>query len=399
VTEFAKKAASVSESDAHVLDYDKLVTEYQASLTTVLRGFRAQQDGPSFLETWVPSEDDAESLVGLVDAAAQAGLGALKVRFGAASRARLGDASLQSIFERFSAPAWVEKDGALEVAIRLDEVATAGAHVAPRAAAAVPKKRAAVADAVQISPEATRGYDAALARVRIEHEGEPGTKPGAIVVVATAERGRIAALVDTTTHRVLEARHRGFSGATAAVAELLCARLERAPIWEGDHAAIRIEHALRGRAGGRPVPGIVSPENADPRLRAAAELARSLVRAFAEAAKADPPARYEWEPPPSDKWLALSGDERVSRVQRVLDDACAALGVARGDLACLRVDKDVRVILAAAPSIDPARKGTIVMDAEARLKDALDPALGVWLEEARDLNRIRRLAKNEGGHA
>ncbi len=49
-----------------VLDYDKLVSDYEESLVSKLRGF-GQNFG--FLELWVHDEDDTLSLTGMIESA------------------------------------------------------------------------------------------------------------------------------------------------------------------------------------------------------------------------------------------------------------------------------------------------------------------------------------------
>src|SRR3989338_4243077 len=61
------------------VDYERLAEEYKESLTTVLRGFKA---GAEFLETWVPDEDDLQSILNILEAAEVDGLGKISVYIG-----------------------------------------------------------------------------------------------------------------------------------------------------------------------------------------------------------------------------------------------------------------------------------------------------------------------------
>lgn len=69
-----------------VIHYDTLLTGYNDSLTTVLRGFRP---GLGFLETWVPDEDVVKSVLNLLEEAYDAGRTEIAVSFGPASAALL----------------------------------------------------------------------------------------------------------------------------------------------------------------------------------------------------------------------------------------------------------------------------------------------------------------------
>jgi hypothetical protein len=61
------------------LNYQSLVEEYQAGLSTQLRGFRT---GPDFLETWVYDSDPRRSVVGIFEAAKDAGVEELGLDLG-----------------------------------------------------------------------------------------------------------------------------------------------------------------------------------------------------------------------------------------------------------------------------------------------------------------------------
>lgn len=53
------------------LNYESLVENYESGLSTQLRGFKS---GPDFLETWVHDSDPRRSVLGIFEAAKDAGL-------------------------------------------------------------------------------------------------------------------------------------------------------------------------------------------------------------------------------------------------------------------------------------------------------------------------------------
>jgi hypothetical protein len=377
-----------------VLDYDRLLDDYRERLAHQLRGFRAQSGGPAFLETWVPGEDDAESLEALVDAAREAGERDLALAFGEASLARVGRGPLEDLLRRRAALEIERETPELLVRLRLDATARAPGTT-KRARAAAPRRAGAVPQSGP-SPAAIAAYDAALAHVVVTHEGDVDPLPEATLVRASVGDARIAVCVARETHVIVAARHAGAPANLRPLLDLLCARIEHTPIRDAaDHAAIRVEHELRGRGGPRAVAGVVSPDNADPRLRAAAELLRALGRAYCESTGSEFSARNEWEPPPRAEWAAMSDSARCARIQSALDEGAGTLGIAPGDLSCVRVEKTTRAILSLG-EVDGRRKPAIVMEAERLLKDRIEPALGVWLEEVSDKNSIRRLVKLGG---
>jgi hypothetical protein len=349
------------------IDYDQLLLDYRESLREKLRGFRANDDAPDFLEMWVPSDDDAESIAALFDAASSCGRDSIAVRFGVDALSRLSRDQIVAIAKRFGD---VSTEGELEVRVRLAARAIEHDVRTPRAVV-----RRTVATVEQ--PRGESPYDAALANVTITHEGE---LPGGISV--RQGEVQLSVSVDRSTHTILAARHRNAPPGVREVLDLLCRSIEGTPVAEAaDHAAIRVEHALRRRDGQRVVSGIVTPDNADPRLRFGAE----MMRAFGRAAYAElgAPLRNEWDPSPGSRWSALTHDERVAEVQRVLSHGAH----------CLRIERDTKVIVA----LDgPAEsKPHLLMELERTVKETVDPTLSLWLAEASDLNVIRRLAKPE----
>lgn len=66
-------------ADAYSLDYDELTRAYLDNLHTALRNF---SPGPPFLEGWAHDDDPARSLLGMFEAARDAGVETLTVRVG-----------------------------------------------------------------------------------------------------------------------------------------------------------------------------------------------------------------------------------------------------------------------------------------------------------------------------
>jgi hypothetical protein len=60
-----------------VLDYEELVADFESRLVTQLRRHGANAD---YLETWVPDDDFAKSLLNMVEAASASGCGEIAVR-------------------------------------------------------------------------------------------------------------------------------------------------------------------------------------------------------------------------------------------------------------------------------------------------------------------------------
>ena len=61
------------------LNYESLVASYEEGLSTQLRSFKS---GPDFLETWVHDSDHGRSMIGIFEAAKDAGLEELGLNVG-----------------------------------------------------------------------------------------------------------------------------------------------------------------------------------------------------------------------------------------------------------------------------------------------------------------------------
>ena len=77
--------------DTQPLDYDALARAYVDNLHTALRNF---SQGPAFLEGWAHDDDHGRSVLGMFEAARDAGVATLAVRVGEATLATLDRAWL-----------------------------------------------------------------------------------------------------------------------------------------------------------------------------------------------------------------------------------------------------------------------------------------------------------------
>ena len=80
----------------NILDYDRLVEDYNTNLDVTLRGFRPAEE---MLDTWVPDEDPVRSLSSLVEAAQLCGSDSVKVRV---SEKTLKDQSLDELKQKLA---------------------------------------------------------------------------------------------------------------------------------------------------------------------------------------------------------------------------------------------------------------------------------------------------------
>jgi hypothetical protein len=375
-----------------VIDYDELVDAYRRSLTSVLRGFRAGDHREPFLETWVPDEDDARSVAGIFEAASAAGVERLALRFGAQTAARLGSDALRAIGARFGACVVSREGDAAIATVTFDGTAVGRDATASRVAAAPRLRERSRAPSPPLPPVSERAarYDAALAALGpFTHEG--AAKAAGTTRLAVDHAGATLELLVDGAGIIVAARHRGGDRDVASVLEALCRVVESLPLREAaDHGAARLELALRGRDGARVVPGIVSPDNADPRLGACARSLRALAAEHACTGGAIE-ASNTFVPPLVARWAAASPADRESAARDALAAAARELALAPNDVALAAPPGDARVLLAFDPAVPAADRPRLLFDLERALKRRLDDGITVYLEEMADKNRIRRL--------
>jgi hypothetical protein len=128
-----------------------------------------------------------------------------------------------------------------------------------------------------------------------------GTPAGAQWLSTQTETARLFVCL-TENGTILEARHDGASGEAEALLEAFCRLIPGMPLSEArEHGPLRLEYALRDPALPPPVPGLVTPENADPAFQELIRLARALPR---------PEAARPWSPAVPQSWKAMPVAER-----------------------------------------------------------------------------------------
>ena len=93
-------------------------------------------------------------------------------------------------------------------------------------------------------------------------------------------------------------------------------------------------------------------------------------------------------PSPGLAWLDLSADERQGIVASTL---AAGMPATKDLLAVTAAKEDGQVIVNLLEPLSAAARGTLLLDTEAFLKDAIDPALVLWLEALEDRSSLRNL--------
>lgn len=93
-------------------------------------------------------------------------------------------------------------------------------------------------------------------------------------------------------------------------------------------------------------------------------------------------------PPPSTEWVKSSDAERLSRLEQVLATQKPLL---QEVLMIASAKQDGQVIVSLKEQLPPNKRGTVLLDLEEFLKEAVDPGLVVWLDALGDKNSLRNL--------
>ena len=205
------------------------------------------------------------------------------------------------------------------------------------------------------------------------------------------DQGRRLSLV-LRKGRIVDATHDGVDDpAEAHVFDAFCEILSGLPIQEAaDHAGHHVLARLGAPDRAPPVPGIVTPWNADPLYHRPMRLVRRIRAEHAERHASRSTENF-WNPTISKDWLRLDEAAQLARIDEILAAFLADRGLPPDSLAAVGVEGNVRVFLTFAEAVDYARKPALLMDFERTLRARTGDRLEVFAEEMADGNRIRRL--------
>lgn len=380
----------------HVVEYDRLVAEYEDSLLSMLRGFRT---GPEFLEAWVPNDDHVEAILTILDAASEARLASVSVRVDAGTLdeeeagrlrqdlAHYGEVTVEAVGQQTAYHVTLVADGGRPTA-GTARARDGGSTPAPAPAG---KTRSPAGKRVGISPAGGSEGSAYVARLVAigGTESRSGSlaaaPPGCVRVEYRTEGVELSAWVDSDAHRVRGARYCGdLSEAVSRMLDLLCVILEGRPVQEGsDHAVSRLEYQLRGSAA--PVPGIVTPAAADPIFELALRLVRGLALAYHESSGCErQESAYHEEA--SRRWSEMAA---AGRVDLVRSEIASFSSEVTAEL--LELDDGNRAFLELDDTHSDWQQQTYLMDLEEHLQGAVEPTLQLFLRPRDDRNKLRRL--------
>ena len=93
-------------------------------------------------------------------------------------------------------------------------------------------------------------------------------------------------------------------------------------------------------------------------------------------------------PSPILEWRQLTDAQRLTRVMETLRAATVELN---GNIVIAAAKEDGQIIVNLLEPMPAGKRGQLLLDIEAFLKEAIDPGLAVWLEPLGDRNSLRNL--------
>ena len=97
-------------------------------------------------------------------------------------------------------------------------------------------------------------------------------------------------------------------------------------------------------------------------------------------------------PTPGSEWIGMSASQRLARLNGALAMGMPALGEL---VVITSVKDDGQVIVSLKEQLPADKRGTVLLDIEAFLKDTVDQGLAVWLEGLGDKNSLRNQSDAE----
>jgi hypothetical protein len=386
------------------VDYDEVTKAYNESLTTVLRGFRPAVE---LLETWVPDEDHARSILNLIEAAESAGLDTISVYIGPDTLRMLNLASLKELAGRCG-KVHTEASGegtSLHVSFADTEAdvlsgephskpavnnqpqsTTRRRNGQPRPWKAPSRQAPTCSGKRTVHPVYRDGLR--KASQLCPHEGALAQEPGLELLQAAHQGTTLMALVEPCQHAVKKAAfHGALSDTERGLCEVLCRFMEGKPMLEcADHGVIYVEHALRDHSQPPPVAGIMTPESADFVFNLPTLLVRDLLAQYRRRTGFEDTTNF-YDSRPKAEWLALSESERLKQIQTAIDGHPLGEGL---QVVGTQGPKRVRVKFQGQPQ-NGTNAGSRLMQLEAYIQATVEPALELEMAPEADQNRIRRI--------
>lgn len=360
-----------------VIEYEKLVQEYNNSLANVLRGFRPKYD---FLELWVPDADNERSIINLVESAQSFGVPSIELRLEQDTITNLNLSELKTELETMGTVEFNESGSHMILTVKnLVE----GEDVR--------KSEDLESGNLDSVPAVYRGKMTELLK-DVKFEGSVQEDDTNLLIRSFRDGVSLFAAVDTEKHII---RQVAFSGAfldvPRALLEGTCQIINETSIQDAsDYGLIKLEWMLRDHSQASPVDGIVNPFNMDQMFQLPHNLLRELLDMYREKTGYSETRNF-WNGNVEKVWREASEDERKKRVQIAVDRHAQAQGFEEGDVVVAQVDKTVKVSLSFTKDFPSTTKAKYILSMERVLRQEVEQKIELYQEMWKDKNRTRRL--------
>jgi hypothetical protein len=378
-----------------ILNYSKLLNEYDRALVEQLRGLELEQE---FLASWVPDSNSFRSIINLVDVVYSAGITSIVIEFDRDYLTRDDEKRLLQALVECDAASFETVAGGVNLQISgISELRwNFSDQVSDR------NNQESRSDLKRFTAPNMKKTDQSLSlsgRITLNRkcrfEGEFSADSKSIFTVTSAS-AKLSLQIAEETHVISKALHAGVeNGEEKVLWDVLCETFEGAPLLEGvEHGVLKVVHKLAelniiGRG-----PGILLPSNAGEPFLSMQNTILSLYSNYRKETGFKP-ALNEFDLLPGRAWSALTDEARSERVSQSIA-AFLALKTRRGkNLAFERIEPDldgypVRVFVDFS-DIESKDRPDFARKLEVYLKNNLEYKLQVYAIEIKDRNRIRRL--------
>jgi len=347
---------------AEHLNYDELVESYYRNLHTTLRNFTP---GPEFLESWVHDENHNRSIVGLFEAAEDGGIEELELEVGPQLADALDREWIKSNLSGYGEFQLTPKDDGLRL------------NLAFKGKQAPLKVHEAYRDALEM----------ALKQLRFQGAMPSANTAAGETLIQVTQNGMTLGLVLDQKSLIVQAKHAGATGLNLPLIDQLCRLLFNTPIQEAaEHSVIRLEKVLRSEKMKPPVPGLVTPENADPMFKPMTQIIRAAFQEYLKVKHAEPQWN-DWDTQESVPWQALSPEEKLAKVKAGISQICKELDLPYGCMEIIGTKSGGRVVLSGQGFGSDPIFGHHLMTIERELKKRVEPKIELILESLEDRNK------------
>jgi hypothetical protein len=248
-------------------------------------------------------------------------------------------------------------------------------------------------ESVTVLDDAFEVFHAGIKRT-LQEQSSRGAARGDLGVeyVARADGLELAISVDEGRDRVLAARYDGdATPAESAVLEQLCIHASgTTPRELIEHGLTFAVERLRDSGSKRPVDGILAPRNAGPCFQRPRLLVRALRDTYI-AAKGSFVGDNDFDRPYSEAWLATRSEEKQERLKTLVQAYRDQTGLQETAMAVYEIDQYDRVVVMFDDDVEVWDKPPHLLALERWLRQETGERIEVFVEIAKDSNRIRRL--------